>query len=611
MAAMTNRPIGDYGLLSDCHSAGLVSGEGSVDWLCFPRFDSPSVFGRLLDPDAGHWSIQPSAEWTTQRRYVEHSLVLKTEFTTATGVATLTDALVFADNARGHETGRDAPHVLARLIGVVDGEMDFVVEFCPRPEYGLVRPVVNVRDGMVVARGGADVLIVAGPPPTEVDAGVARWHLHLHKGDQMGFALQHAASYAAEPKPWSQRQVRKRLADTVKGWRSWSELHQQYEGPARTLVHHSGRVLHALTYQPTGAIIAAPTTSLPEYAGGSRNWDYRYTWIRDASFTLRALWVAACPDEADRFVRFLIETAGLAVHHDQGIQIMYGIGGEHDLTERVLGHLTGWRESKPVRIGNDAWRQHQSDVFGEFLDAVLRLHENFTPSSEVCAFLIALAEAAAAAWPEPDSGIWEARGEPRHYVYSKMMCWVALDRACQLAEWLGCTERAAVWAATAEEIRSAILDRGWNEELGSFTQTFDDDQLDASALALAITGLVPFDDPRMVSTIERIASDLAAPDGMLYRYRNDDGIDGDEGTFLLCTYWLVECLAALGQTERAFDLFERATSHANDLGLLSEEIDPRTGELLGNFPQAFSHVGLVNAAHALAQLDQPPRIAAE
>lgn len=603
---MTNRPIGDYGLLSDCHSAGLVSGEGSVDWLCFPRFDSPSVFGRLLDADAGHWSIQPSTEWKMGRRYLEHSLVLETKFTTATGTATLTDALVFADNARGHETGRDAPHVLARMIEVVDGEMEFVVEFCPRPEYGLVRPIVHVRDGMVVARGGADVLIVAGPPPTEVDAGVARWRLHLHHGDQVGFAMQHATSHAAEPKPWSQRQVRKRLADTVKGWQSWSELHQQYEGPARTLVHQSGRVLHALTYQPTGAIIAAPTTSLGERAGGTRNWDYRYTWIRDASFTLRALWVAACPDEADRFVRFLIETAGLAVHQEQGIQIMYGIGGEHDLTERNLDHLTGWRDSQPVRVGNDAWRQHQSDVFGEFLDAVLRLHENFTPAPEICAFLIALADAAAAAWHEPDSGIWEARGEPRHYVYSKMMCWVALDRACRLAEWLGCTDRAPGWAATAEEIRAAILDRGWNQELGSFTQTFDDDQLDASALALAITGLLPFDDPRMISTIERIASDLSAPDGMLYRYRNDDGIEGDEGTFVLCTYWLVECLAALGQTERAVSLFERATGYANDLGLLSEEIDPSTGELLGNFPQAFSHVGLVNAAHALAQLDQPP-----
>ncbi len=307
-----------------------------------------------------------------------------------------------------------------------------------------------------------------------------------------------------------------------------------------------------------------------------------------------------------------METAGLAVAQADGVQIMYGIGGEHDLSERELTHLGGWRDSRPVRVGNDAWRQRQHDVYGELLDAVHRLRDDITPERETCDFLVALADSAATKWREPDAGIWEARDEPRHYVYSKTMCWVALDRACRMAAWLGVPEREEEWRSVADEIRSTVLERGWNAELGSFTQAFDDDELDASALTLAITGLLPFDDPRMVSTIERVAVDLAAPGGLLYRYRNDDGIGasdsngdgngGSEGTFLLCTFWLVECLAALGRREAAFELFASATAFANDLGLLSEETEPQTGELMGNFPQAFSHVGLVNAAWALSQM---------
>ena len=601
---MSTLGIGEYGMLSDCHSAALVSREGSVDWLCLPRFDAPSVFGRILDPRAGHWSLHPAEEFEVRRRYTERSLVLETEFTTAHGAATVSDALVFADNARGHETGRDAPHVLLRWIEVREGVMEIHIEFSPRPEYGLVRPRLHMAGEALVARGGQDTLIVSGPAPAVIDDGRARWRIPMSRGERVGFSLHHGRREAPVPKAWSQREMRKRLADTIKGWHSWSDLHQQYEGPARHLVHHSGRVLHALTYQPSGAIIAAPTTSIGEAVGGTRNWDYRYAWIRDAAFTLRALWVAACPDEADRFVRFLVESAGLALQQDDGVQIMYGISGAHDLTERELDHLSGWRDCRPVRVGNDAWKQRQSDVFGELLDAVHLLADNFTPSPETATFLIGLADAAADAWREPDSGIWEARGAPRHYLYSKTMCWVALDRADRMAEWLGVPDRAGEWRCIAEEIRTAILTRGWNEQLQSFTQAFDDDQLDASVLMLAITGLLPYTDPRMVSTIDRVAADLAAPDGLLYRYRSDDGVEGDEGTFLLCSYWLVECLAALGRALEAFELFDRATGCANDLGLLSEEAAPLDGEPVGNFPQALSHVGLVNAAWALSQLER-------
>ena len=388
------------------------------------------------------------------------------------------------------------------------------------------------------------MLTVSGPVPDVIGDGGARWRLSLSAGDRVGFALQYSTRAESAPKTWTARQVRKRIGDTAQGWRSWAKLHQQYDGPARSLVHHSGRVLHTLTYQPTGAIIAAPTTSLGESSGGTRNWDYRYAWVRDTSFTLKALWIAACPDEAERFVRFLIETTGSAQESSQGIQIVYGIGGEHDLTERDLDHLAGWRKSQPVRLGNDAWKQRQHDVFGELLDAALQLHDEFTPSNDTCRFLVGLADAAMDAWPQPDCGIWEARSEPRHYVFSKLMCWVALDRGVNWPSWLGVPERAPQWRAEADEISATILERGWNQQVGAYTQCLDGDELDASALMLAITGFLPAHDRRMASTIERIASDLTAPNGLLYRYCNDDGLDGDEGTFLLCSYWLVECLAA-------------------------------------------------------------------
>jgi len=602
---MSDRSIADYGLLSDCHSAALVSGEGSIDWLCFPRFDSPSVFARLLDPDAGHWSITPAGEFDVRRRYLPGTLVIETQFATAGGMVMITDALVFDRDERGHEIGDNAPHVLVRVAEVTEGTVELEADYRPRPEYGLVSPRLEIIDGVVLSRGGAEVLCLAGPPPTELADAGARWRMTLSKGDRVAFALHHAQRWAALPETWSEKQINKRLADTVAGWESWSKLHQRYQGPAEELVHLSGRVLRGLTYQPTGAIVAAPTTSLPEKVGGARNWDYRYCWLRDASFTLDALWVAACPDEAGDFVRWIIETAGTSLSQESGLQIMYGVGGEHDLSERELPHLAGWRASRPVRVGNGAWNQTQIDIYGELLDAVLRLKDQIGDLPETsCQFLADVADAAAAAWGRPDSGIWEGRGELRHNLYSKLMCWVALDRAVALAEWIGRADKVDYWAASREEVRTAILAHGWSEEFGSYTQSFGEDVLDASALMMVITGFLPVDDPRMMATVEKIAADLAAPCGLLYRYIDDDP-EGSEGVFIICTYWLVQCLAAAGQAERATELFERATAYTNDLGLLSEEADPATGELMGNFPQAFSHVGLVNAAWALSQMSGP------
>lgn len=600
---VTSRAIGDYGLLSDCHSAALVSGDGSVDWLCWPRFDSPSVFGRLLDDSAGHWSIRPAQEYDVRRRYLEDTLVLETQFTTSSGMAMLTDLLVLDKDERGHDIGRHAPRVLVRVIEVSEGAMSFAAEFRPRPEYGVVEPRLEMSGQTLMSHGGAVVLALSGPPPSELERSVASWFMTLAAGETVCFALGHGRQDDVPPGSWSGRRCRRALAGTVKAWRSWSALHQRYEGPAMDLVHHSGRVLQALTYQPTGAIVAAPTTSLGEVAGGTRNWDYRYGWIRDASMTMRALWIAACPDEASRFLRWIVGTAGAAGAERPALQIMYGVGGEHDLSERELPHLEGWRQSRPVRVGNGAWDQTQNDIYGELLDAVLTLHEQLgPPDAATRRFLLEVADAAAAVWEGPDAGIWEGRGGPKHHVYSKLMCWVALDRAVRLADWLDATDRVPEWEAVRAAIRAAILEQGWNEELQSFTQCFGERDLDASSLMLAISGFLRVDDPRMTSTITRVGADLAAPCGLLYRYTGDDGVDGDEGVFLLCSYWMVECLAALGDGGRALELFERATAYANDLGLLSEEADPVHGELVGNFPQAFSHIGLVNAAWALSRI---------
>jgi GH15 family glucan-1,4-alpha-glucosidase len=393
----------------------------------------------------------------------------------------------------------------------------------------------------------------------------------------------------------------------VTAWLAWSELHQTYEGPWRDLVHHSGRVLQALSYQPTSAIVAAPTTSLPESVGGTRNWDYRYTWVRDASLTMGALWVAACPDEAIDFFRFMLTAAATYRPHDT-LQIMFGIGGEHDLSERELPHLRGWRDSRPVRVGNGAWRQRQTDVYGELLGAAHLLWDQLVDvDDQMRGFLVALADTAMRVWREPDNGIWEVRGEPRHFLHSKLMCWVALDRAIALADRLDATGRVPEWTQTRDQIKETILHDGWNAQAGAYTQSFGSLELDASVLMMPIVGLVPAADPRMLATLDAIVERLTDERGLVYRYRTSAGVDGlpgDEGTFLLCTYWLAQAQALAGRVADARATFENATAYASDVGLLAEEVDPATGELLGNFPQAFSHIGLVNAAWAIAQAER-------
>jgi GH15 family glucan-1,4-alpha-glucosidase len=603
---MSAVPLGQHALLSDCTSAALVTADGSVDWLCLPRFDSTSVFARLLDDGAGHFRIAPaSSASSSTRSYRRSSLVLDTTWSGPDGELRVSDAMALGARERGHQLGKAAPGVLLRYVRCIRGEVPVTVEFVPRPEFGLIHPRLNVADGVVISDGGATVVVLSTDMDLQVAEGRAFGTVTLHPGDDLSFALQQGDPWGRPPTRWKPRKIRRRLADTESSWCSWSALHQHYEGPMRELVHHSGVVLQGLTYARSGAVVAAPTTSLPEGVGSGRTWDYRYTWVRDASMTLQGLFVAACPDEAGRFFAYLSRAAATQLDRGLHLQIMFGIGGERDLTERQVPQLAGWRDSGPVRIGNDAWGQQQLDVYGSLLDAAHTLRAQLVDMDESTRrFLVAAVDAAASRWTEDDQGIWEVRGAARPFLHSKLMCWVALDRGIALRHEVGVDDVTVdSWRATRDELKGEILHRGWSEEAGAYTQSFGSRALDASALLLAIMGFLPGSDPRLHATIDAIERDLSDTRGLIYRYRGDDGFDQPEGTFLLCTFWLAHALALTGQIDRARDTLNRAASYATDLGLFAEQVDPATGELLGNFPQAFSHLGLINAAQALADAE--------
>jgi GH15 family glucan-1,4-alpha-glucosidase len=594
------RPIADYGLLADCNSAALVDRDGSIAWLCLPRYDSPAVFAQILDPEGGHWQIKPTGAYRSERRYLPGTLVIETTFATESGSVRLTDALAFAEGQRHHELGFGAPHLLLRLVEGVLGEVELGFELAPRPEYGLVKPLFRATDSGGRTFGGPNQVVVAADVTTAIENSTMSAIFTVSAGQQVGFALQWAPPEQPAPEPFAPAQVASRIDDTVVAWRSWEAEHDIYQGPHRGLVRLSSRVLKGLTYRPTGAIVAAPTTSLPETVGGERNWDYRYSWIRDSSLTLEALYIGACSDEADEFVSFMTSSAGGRAS-EGSLQIMYGIAGEHDLTERELPHLRGWRDSYPVRVGNGAWHQTQLDVYGELLNSLYLYREQLGElHMEIQAFVADLANTAARRWRERGAGMWEMRGEPRHHVSSKVLCWVALERAIELAPQLGKHASVEYWTSERDQIRDAILTRGWSEARQAYAQSFDSDELDAAQLLMPLFGFLPATDERMRSTIEAIARDLTE-DGLVLRYRNRegmnaDGLSGEEGTFVICSFWLVSALAKAGEVDRAEQLFDKLVSYANDLGLLAEEIDTASGELLGNFPQAFSHIGLITAA---------------
>jgi GH15 family glucan-1,4-alpha-glucosidase len=587
----TGLPLADYGFLSDCASAALVSIEGSVDWWCLPRFDSPSVFGRLLDPEAGYWQLAPTGEHTTERDYVEDTLVLRTVFRTGSGSVAVTDALSLQPGARGHDIGLHSPHAYLRVVEGLEGVVDLQTTVAPRFEYGLTVPQWRSVAGVWAVHVGPVALRLTTDVRLDADGGDLRGTFPVRAGQRVGFCLALAPPY--EDGGGRDLDPTDGMGDTVAGWQSWSELHRGYQGRHVAEVRRSALVLQGLTYQKTGAVVAAATTSLPEKVGGDWNWDYRFAWLRDVSLTLQALWVAACPHEANRFFDWLAAAVGQV--GDAPLQIMYGVEGERDLTEHTLDHLAGYRDSRPVRVGNDAWMQRQLDVLGEILFAAHLLREHVTPFGEATRdLLITLADQAARDWEQADAGMWESRDEHRHYTSSKVMCWVALDRAIALAGDLGDGARPDEWARARQEIHETVLERAWSDRAGAYAGAFGSDSLDASVLLMPLVGFLPADDPRMLATIEAIRDRLS--DGWLVRRWAED-----PSGFLICSFWLVECLTLAGKVDEAETWFDNLLDYGGDLGLLAEEIDPASGEQLGNYPQAFSHVGLVNAAWRLTE----------
>lgn len=597
--------IRDHAFLSDCHSLALVGPDASVEWACFHRFDARSVFARLLDRDVGgYFRIAPAGVFETTRRYLPGTNVLETRFRTPTGTVTVTDCLpVHEDPGRpGRPRRRPPGHLLLRRIRGEAGEVPVEMVFAPRFDYGLTTPFLEpAADGLLVAGGGADALLLQSDllPLLPHADGTCTARATVARGEERYVALTHSEAGRLQVRRLPAPELRSRLQETIGVWERWT-ARCTYRGPYREAVVRSALVLKGLVYDRTGAIAAAATTSLPEAPGGERNWDYRYCWLRDSAAMLATLGSIGYTDEARRFGEWLLRTtAGRA----EELQIMYGIGGERLLPEFRLEHLRGHRDSRPVRIGNGAWNQFQLDVYGEIVAASGYLAERHgPPGPRGLAFLREVVELAARRWEEPDEGIWEVRGGRRHFVFSKLMAWSALDCGIRLLERYGEGVTDARdherWARVRDAIRARIESRGVDPRTGAFMQAFDSPALDAATLQLGLRGFLPFDDPRMRATVDRIDAELTRG-GHCYRYRTDDGLPGDEGTFVFCTLWLVNALARAGRTAEAEERLALVLGCANDLGLLAEEIDPGTGDQLGNFPQGFSHLGVITAALTL------------
>ncbi|MBM7492746.1 GH15 family glucan-1,4-alpha-glucosidase [Micromonospora luteifusca] len=591
--------ISDYGFLSDSRSGALVGKNGSIDWWCPHRFDGAAVFGRLLDPSAGHFQVAPvgvgGPGHRVERAYLPETLVLRTVHHTPHGSVAVTDALAAEMGARAHALGMNSPAVLIRVVEGLSGRVRMALDFVPRPEYGLLTPYLHEQpDGGVLAGAGPVVLVLRADGLT-LRAGVDRvtHEFEVSAGQVVGMDVAFGAVYGDPPVRMDPVVA---LAETVRAWEAYRETHE-YSGRYPDLVRQSARVLTGLTYARSGAVAAALTTSLPERIGGDRNYDYRYSWLRDFSLTMRALWVAACPDETSRLFAWVARSIGRI--GDEPVPVLFGLEGERDLSEHHCHHLRGYRDSRPVRIGNDAWRQRQLDVPGEVMSAVWRLRDYLgtTFDGELREMVLGLTEQVAATWHLPDRGMWETRDEERHYLSSKVICWLTLDRAVGLADRLGDRADPRRWARVRDEIRDTVLREGWNDRIGAFTGSFGSAELDASALILPVAHFLPATDPRMRSTISIVERELGTDDGLLRRWSTDPG------GFLLCSFWLVECLVMAGEPQRAEELFERVVGYANDVGLFSEQVDLRTGEHLGNTPQALSHVGLINAAWRLTKPD--------
>jgi GH15 family glucan-1,4-alpha-glucosidase len=622
-------PIADYGFISDCHTGALLASDGSIEWMCLPHFDSPSVFGAMLDRGAGSWRVGPYGVYVPAgRRYIPGTNVIETTWMTPQGWLRVLDGLAIGawhDNKHGSShtrppTDYDADHLLVRLVECVQGQVQLEIVCEPMLDYGATAAAWSKVD---VATDEVCAIDCTGLSTDDVlttdEVGEGSAHFRLFADIRMGIEGNrvHGRHTMVEGEkrfcalswteglggPHTAEQAQEHLRRTSHFWRSWLADGNYPDHPWRSHLQRSALALKGLTFMPTGALVAAPTTSLPETPGGERNWDYRYCWMRDASFTLWALHALGLDWEADDFVQYV---ADMGRNKDGSLQIVYGIKGRMDLEESTLDDLKGYEGARPVRIGNAAYKQRQNDVFGAVLDSVY-LHSKRRDHipERLWPVLTAQVKCASERWHEPDQGIWEARGKPRHYVSSKLMCWVALDRGARLAERRGHADHAGEWQALADEIRADILERGVDGR-GVFRQHYETDALDASNLLVPLFRFLPPDDERVRATVIAIRDELTEG-GLVLRYRTeetDDGLRGSEGTFLICSFWLVSALSEIGDHREAEHLCERLLSYASPLGLYAEELEASSGRHLGNYPQAFTHLALINAATHVIKAQQ-------
>lgn len=595
------RAIGDYALIGDCHCAALVSSTGSIDWCCMPRFDSGSVFGRILDHDrGGSYQLAPTdPDATTTRRYIDDTLVLVTTFETRHGQADVYDCFTMTKG------GATRPHrQLLRIVEGTRGTVMFRMNLTARFDYGDLPPWLRHHgNNLYTAVGGNDALLIS----SDTDLAAVSDHdlqatFEVHAGTRVRTSVSWHPPETLDrlPPTPSPSDLDQRLAQTITWWQRWAA--KAPRGYGDSPVRRSAIILKALTYAPTGAVVAAATTSLPEAIGHERNWDYRYSWIRDSQFTVRSLAQAGHPAEADGFRRFVERSAA---GHAASLQIMYGAGGERRLPEITLPQLAGYRDSQPVRVGNCAAEQLQLDVYGYLLDLAWRWHQRgHSPDDDYWRFLLSLVDAAAERWDQPDCGIWELRGAPEHFVHSKVMCWATLDRGIRLAE--ACLRQAPArrWKRTRDSIREAVETDGYDNQRGVFRRAFASQELDAALLLIPTFDFVAYDDERMIRTTDAIRHDLNDR-GFVRRYAGDDGLDGREGTFVACTFWLAEALARQGQLTDAQQVFEHAEATANDVGIFTEEFDTSTRQPVGNAPQGLSHLSHIAAALTIASQQHP------
>ncbi len=608
-------PIADYGFLSDCHTGALVASDGSIEWMCMPHFDSPSVFAAMLDRGAGSFRVGPYGTYVpVGRRYLPGTNVIETTWMTPQGWLRVVDALTISD---WHDEDRDtshtrpptdfdADHLLVRVVECIQGQVQVEMVCEPMLDYGATpaqwSQVEDDQGHGLDATDGVTAFRLFSDTHMGIEGNRAHSRHTMTEGETRFCAI----SWTRELRgPRTSEQAQARIERTSHFWRTWLAEGNYADHPWRAHLQRSALTLKGLTFMPTGALVAAPTTSLPETPRGSRNWDYRYCWMRDASFTLWALHALGLDWEADDFIQYV---ADMERNEDGSLQIMYGIKGQKDLSESTLDHLKGYEGARPVRIGNGAYNQRQNDVYGAVLDSVyVHSKQRDHIPERLWPVLVDQAECAARVWKEPDQGIWEARGEPRHYVSSKLMCWVACDRAARLAERRGEEEHAERMQGIAEEIKADILEKGVDER-GVFRQHYDTDALDASNLLIVLMRFLPPDDERVRATVMAIRDELTE-NGLVLRYRTDetdDGQSGEEGTFLICSFWLVSTLCEIGEHVQARRLCERLLGYSSEMGLYAEELEASSGRHLGNYPQAFTHLALINAVtHVMDAIKRP------